>query len=66
MKVRYVDKRGAKKAIREVHSSGRAQSKLRPYRCPECDFWHVGNLSRQVIAGRVSRKEAYRDRSGTR
>jgi hypothetical protein len=56
-KVIYKSRSGAKHAARMLH-----KSEKRPYRCqvtPLPDVWHLGELSAEVIAGDVTRDEAY-------
>lgn len=48
----FLNRRTAKKWMRqhEMHE-------CRPYRCDECELWHVGHLPKPVIAGEMERAE---------
>ena len=48
---------GAKTLVKALRHQG--DSKVREYRCPECDRWHVGHLPVGVAEGRVSSAQVY-------
>lgn len=42
-KVRYRERRWAEAAIAQMRSRGRDTAGLSAYRCPHCEFFHIGN-----------------------
>lgn len=60
-KVRYEQREDAKMALRQLKGNGRNTKLLRPYRCSDCRFWHLGHLSPEVVRGDRSRGQVYRE-----
>lgn len=57
-KVAYLSRKAAKLNGSKLHN-GASKGRMRPYRCPVCDLWHVGHLPRVVIRGFMTAGEAY-------
>lgn len=59
-KVSYGSRRYAKyarKQAQQLRTGSNARGSVRPYRCPDCDMWHLGHIPRQVV--RTSRAEVF-------
>lgn len=54
----YENRHDAKQA-----SKGHHDSHVRPYRCQDCGYWHLGALPEQVIRGELTADEFYRERA---
>lgn len=50
-------RKGAKTAMATYKRQG--GDAMSPYRCDECDCWHMGHLPQAVKDGRITRAEYY-------
>lgn len=56
----YPSRRAAKKALEQA-----PLSHMRPYRCPDCPYWHNGHLPRAVMRGERTAEEHYHHPTST-
>jgi hypothetical protein len=54
----FIFRAGAKDAAHQAAKTG--SPGLRPYRCEDCENWHIGHKPHDVIRGEVSADEWYR------
>lgn len=60
-KLRYIRRRAAMLAIRQMRGCGRGDSHLTVYRCRIArEFFHIGTLPALVISGKIGRDEIRR------
>lgn len=54
----YLSRKEARKATRRLKQEGKGD-RMREYRCPDCDRWHIGHLPQRVYRGDMSADEFY-------
>lgn len=53
----YPERAHAKAAVKFMAKTGNGG--VHAYRCPGCDFWHVGHPPRALVEGRATAEEWY-------
>lgn len=59
-KIQYANRKQARAYVRSTHDGA-----LRAYRCPDCEWIHVGHKPQRVLNGEID-KQAWLDAKGTR
>lgn len=52
------------RASAKAHAARLVGDHLRPYRCDQCGYWHVGHIPRAVLQGLRTSTEHYERRPG--
>ena len=48
LKRTYTSKRDAKRAAKHTATKSQGTKSMEPYRCPHCDYWHVGHVRTDI------------------